>query len=154
MNDIRKLAITPMLHGIQFLDNNLLDGEIFMQFNVYYLDGIFEVTTSGDANLQGFNDFVKVIFKHEEWKPGGRILFDHTELNAGPLTVDDVQGIANIAGQYNEQFGNAKLAPVVNRDLEYGLARMWGVFVESKAWHASEKLFRDRDEAVAWLKSV
>ena len=126
-----------------------------MQFNVHYYDGIFEVTTSGDANLQGFNDFVKVIFEHEEWKPGGRILFDHTGLNAGPLTVDDVQGVANIAGQYNEQFGNAKLATVVSRDLEYGMARMWQILLEiHEVWYASEKLFRDRHEAVAWLKNV
>ena len=46
------------------------------------------------------------------------------------------------------------MATVVSRDLEYGMARMWGVFVGSKVWHASEKLFRDRDEALAWLNMV
>jgi hypothetical protein len=122
-----------------------------MQFSARYHDGIFEVTTSGDANLQGFSDFVKVIFEHEEWKPGGRILCDHTELNAGPLTVDDVQDIANISRKYKAQFGNAKVATLVSRDLEYGMARMWEVFVESEVWDASEELFRDRDNAVAWL---
>ena len=125
-----------------------------MQFNVRYHDGIFEVTTSGDANLQGFDDYVKVIFEHEEWKPGGLILCDHTELNAGPLTVADVQGIAILGRKYKDQFGSAKLATFVSRDLEYGLARMWEVYVESEGWHASEKLFRERDEALAWLNMV
>ena len=125
-----------------------------MQFNLYYNDGLFEVTTVGDATLQGFNDFVKAIFEHEEWKPGGRILLDHTKLNTAPLTVEEVRAIANIATKYNEQFGKAKLALVVDRDLEYGMARMWQVFVETEVWYASEKLFRDRDEAVAWLKIV
>ena len=125
-----------------------------MQYNVHCHDAIFEVATSGDANLQGFIDYVKVILEHEEWKPGGRILSDHTELNSGPLTVDDVRGIAYLASKYNEKFGNAKLATVVSRDLEYGMARMWEVYVESEDWHVSEKLFRDRDEALAWLNMV
>ena len=126
-----------------------------MQFNLNYHDGIFEVTTSGDAVAQVFNDFAKALFEHEEWKPGEVILLNHSELNAGTLTNDDIRAIASISGLYCEQFGEAKVACLVGRELEYGMARMWQTFVDIKVvWSASEKLFMDRDEAVTWLKSV
>lgn len=125
-----------------------------MQFNLNYHDAIFEVTTSGDALLQGYYDFTKAVLEHEEWKPGGLILLNHTELNTGPLTNDDVQEIANISGQYSEKLGTAKVAIVVDRDLDYGMTRMWQGLVESHiTWYDSVKIFRNRDGAVAWLKS-
>ena len=131
-----------------------LERKIFVQFNLSYHDAIFEVTTSGDAILQGYYDFTKAVLEHEEWKPGGLILLNHTELNTGPLTINDVQAIAIISGQYSEQLGTAKVAIVVDRDLDYGMTRMWLVFVESHTTsYASAKIFRNRDAAVAWLKS-
>ena len=131
-----------------------LERKIIVQFNLNYHDAIFEVTTSGDAILQGYYDFTKAVLEHEEWKPGGLILLNHTELNTGPLTVNDVQAIAIISGQYSEQLGTAKVAIVVDRDLDYGMTRMWQVFVESHTnSYASAKIFRNRDEAVTWLKS-
>ena len=125
-----------------------------MQFNLNYHDAVFEVTTSGDAILQGYYDFTKAVLEHDEWKPGGLILLDHTKLNTGPLTVDDVQAIAIISGQYSEQLGTARVAIVVARDLDYGMTRMWQVFVENQTnSYASAKIFRNRDEAWAWLKN-
>ena len=126
-----------------------------MQFNLNYHDAIFEITTTGDAILQGYYDFTEAVLGHEEWKPGGLILLNHTKLNTGPLTIDDVQAIANIAGQYREQLGTAKVAIVVDRDLDYGMTRMWQVLVERHTTsHDSAKIFRNRDEALAWLKSL
>lgn len=125
-----------------------------MQFDLNYHDGIFEVTTSGDATLQGFADFAKAILEHEGWEPGGLILVNHTDLNAAPLTVSDIQSIAKLTESRMGQLGEAKFANLVGRDLEYGMTRMWQVFVEPTIWPASEKLFRDRNDAVTWLKKV
>jgi len=125
-----------------------------VQFNLNYHDAIFEVTTSGDAILQGYYDYTEAVVEHEEWKPGGLILLNHIELNTGPLTIDDVQAIANIAGQYSVQLGTAKVAIVVARDLDYGMTRMWRALVERHTTpYDSVKICRNRDEAVAWLKS-
>jgi hypothetical protein len=58
-----------------------------------------------------------------------------------------------ISGQYSEQLGAAKVAIAVDRDLDYGMTRMWQVLVEIHTLsYASAKIFRNRDEAVAWLK--
>ena len=125
-----------------------------MEFTLKHLDGIFEVTTSGDANLQGYVDIVKAIAEHEEWKPGGLVLFNNTKLNTGPLTMDDVKAIAGVSRQYMEQTGTAKLAIVVGRPLDYGMTQMWEYLVKMNFdWEASEKSFWNRKDAIAWLKN-
>lgn len=126
-----------------------------MQFDLNYHDEIFEVTTSGDAILQGYYDFVKAVLEHKEWKPGGLVLINNTELNTGTLTIDDINALAEISNQYREQIGKAKVAIVLDRDLDYGMARIWQTFVGLRAdWQASEKLFRNMVEAEAWLNST
>jgi Txe/YoeB family toxin of Txe-Axe toxin-antitoxin module len=78
-----------------------------MKYDVQYNDGIFEIKTSADANLEGFKCFWKKLVNHDKWKPSSRILADHTELNAAPLTVEDIKNIADEAlkgdrsGQYS-----------------------------------------------------
>jgi len=50
-----------------------------------------------------------------------------------------------------DQLGKTKLALLVARDLEFGLAKMWQVFVDEK-WDVISRVFRSRDEAITWLK--
>lgn len=78
-------------------------------------------------------------------------LFDHSDLDSGPLTVNDVRSIADACLDFREQFGFSRLALLLRRDLEFGLARMWGVFMEGR-WDATVGIFRSRDDAVAWLR--
>jgi hypothetical protein len=127
---------------------------MIMQFKEHYHDGIFEITTFGEATLQGLKDLVKAICEDEKWQPGGRILIDHTELNGEPLTVKDIYALAKMVGNYKEQFWMSKIAFLVGRDLEYNLLRMWQTFVATEDWYVSHELFRDRDEAIAWLKNA
>lgn len=79
------------------------------------------------------------------------MLVDHSDLNSGPLTMEEIRGLADLAAQAREVVGPARVAHVVSRDLEFGLVRMWELFVEQQ-WDARTRCFRSRDEAVAWLK--
>lgn len=124
-----------------------------MKYEVDYHDGFFEVKTHGDADPGGFRGFLDLLLAHEKWKPGTPILANHSELNTGPLTVDDVQRIAERAVRSKSQLGQARVAMLVARDLEYGLARMWESFVEGK-WDVIARIFRSRDEAISWLKDI
>ncbi len=45
-------------------------------------DAFLEIQTYGDANLQGFKDFIKPPLAHERWIPGEALLINHT----GPQT--------------------------------------------------------------------
>ena len=42
-----------------------------MRYEVICFDDILEVKTYGDADLQGFKDFIHDFLAHECWHPGG-----------------------------------------------------------------------------------
>ena len=121
-----------------------------MKYELIYNGRFFEGIVRGDGKVQQFAELVDLMFAHEAWKPGGAFMHDLSELNAGPLTVDDVQKIADNCVQQREQFGACRCAVVVDRDLELGLTNMWAVFVHGK-WDAEVQIFRTHDEAAAWL---
>jgi hypothetical protein len=121
-----------------------------LKFNVQYCDGFFEVRTSGDGDVGKFRDLLETLVSHEKWKPGAPFLINHTKLNAAPLTTDDMRSIAKLNNQYSAKLGHAKCALLLTHDLEFGLGRMWEVFVENE-WDVTEKLFKSREEAIKWL---
>ena len=121
-----------------------------MEYSLVYDDGLFIGETSGDAVVETFGDLMDAMLDHDEWKPGASWLHDHTNLNADPLTAENVQGIADLCKERRERIGSGKCAIVVTADLEYGLGRMWATYVEDK-WEAVTGVFRSRDEAMAWF---
>jgi len=125
-----------------------------MKYHSKIHEGIFELTLSGDANLKVYDDAIKTFIKHKEWKPGGRLLIEESKLNTGSLTVEDIRAIADLVGQYQETLGNAKVAIIVSRDLEFGMTRMVETFVEiEESWYGSSQIFWNKDEALAWLQN-
>jgi hypothetical protein len=122
-----------------------------MEYAIAWRDGYLEAKTHGDATFDGIAEMIAGLIAHAKWRPGGSVLVDHTELNAGPLTLAQIRAIAALAGQSREQVGTTRIAHLVARDLEFGLVRMWESFV-SNQWDARLMCFRSRDEAVAWLK--
>ena len=124
-----------------------------MKYEVNYHEGLFEVKTYGDAELEGFFGFWKELLAHEKWKPESRILEDHSELNARPFTASDIKILSERAVSMKNKLGNAKLAVVVSRDLEYGMVRMRHAYVDGN-WNVNEDVFRSRDDAIAWLNAV
>ncbi len=122
-----------------------------MKHEVYCHDGYFEVKTFGDANPEGFRKYRDDLLAHEKWTPGTALLLDHSELNSGPLTVDDIHKIASESVE--ARLGHVRTAVVVGRNLEFGLTRMWEVFVDGK-WDVDVRVFRSRDEGISWLKDT
>ena len=90
------------------------------------------------------------IFKHENWEPGTPYIIDHSDLNASLVTAEGVRRIARMARDRRAKYGVTKSAIVAPRDLEYGLSRMWLVFVDDEK-DVSTRIFRTREEAVAWM---
>jgi len=124
-----------------------------MNFNLELKNNLFEIMTSGVASVEGFSCFYKAITNHEQWNKGGLILTDHTALRSEDLTVNDVISIATLCRQYKDEFGYAKLAILVGRDVEFALGRMWQAYVDDDAWNVTQKIFKSKDEAMEWLTS-
>ncbi len=122
-----------------------------MKYEITCNDDFFEVRTFGDAELQGFFALTEAVLTHEKWYPGCGLLLNHADLNAAPLTSEDIRTIGTIGTKYQDQLQSTKVALLANRDLEFGLGRMWQVF-SAKEREGYRKVFRSRDEAIAWLK--
>ncbi len=123
-----------------------------MDFRVQYNGEFFVCSTSGDATADAFEEFLDALLAHADWKPGSHSLIDHSKLNSGPLTVDEIQRIAQFCSDRRDLVGSGKCAIVVERNLEYGLARMWGEFVHGR-WDAVAEVFRSQEEAKIWLSA-
>jgi len=125
---------------------------ISMEFKFNHTGDYLVCEMRGIADVNQWPAFMKEMLSHEKWRPGTNWLKDMTELNAGKVLMEDVQTIAALYCDHSQQIGAGKCAVVVSRDLEFGLVRMWGVFV-GDGWEAEAQVFRSFDEAVAWLGS-
>ena len=124
-----------------------------MKFEMHYHDGFFELKKYGDAELGKIKEALDLLVGHEKWKPGNLILMDYSETNGAALSVTEIKYIAANYVRLRAEFGRARMAILVSRDVGYGLFRMWQVFVASK-WDVVNQIFRSRDEAISWLKEV
>lgn len=122
-----------------------------MQYAIVRGNGFLEVRTLGNAELGGLANMVDELLSHPHWEPGGKLLVDHSELNAGPITVDEVRVLADKVTQVRERFGHARCAHLVARSLEFGLVRMWEAYVEGR-WDTVTMCFRSRVDAISWLE--
>ncbi len=121
-----------------------------MKYELKYCEGFFELKTYGDAEPGGIKKFLAPMLVHVKWKAGTSFLVDHSELNFGHLTVNEVYDIADASVRPRAELGRARCATVAPSDEQYGLIRMWEVFVDGR-WDVSHQVFRSRDEAVSWL---
>lgn len=67
------------------------------------------------------------------------------------LSSSDTREIAGFVIQHQPTPPPSRIAFVTDRDVDFGMARMFEVFREDPG--TAFRVFRDYDEAVAWLKS-
>jgi hypothetical protein len=123
-----------------------------MNYTMTSRDGFLDVETHGDADRGGLMAMIADILSHPNWAKAGAIFLNHSDLNSNPLTVDDIHSTAREVGRLREQFGQARVAVLVRRDVEFGMVRMWET-IASNNWDATLRCFRSRDEAMLWLIS-
>lgn len=121
-----------------------------MEYKLLQHEGFVEVLTDGDADVSVFKEFMQEVLSLDSWKPGTPLLTNHTKLNSGPITIGQVHELASLAATLRAELGRTRMASLVGRDVEFGLARMWEVFVEDK-WDGETHVFRERAAAVDWL---
>ena len=121
-----------------------------MDYRIEDCGGYFLGTTSGDIEVERFSDVLDAIFTHDNWESGTPYIIDHSDLDAGLVTVEGVRRIALMARDRRSKYGVTKSAIVAPRDLEYGLSRMWLVFVGDEE-DVNTRIFRNREEAITWV---
>lgn len=71
---------------------------------------------------------------------------DATEFSA---TADEVRLIAKRDAELAALNSQVAVAIIAPRDVQFGMSRMWEVFVDGSGWETA--VFRDSASAVAWL---
>lgn len=121
-----------------------------MDFSIVPRDAYLEVSFSGRPTPEDYNKYFDALFEHDAWKSGMSVLTDNTDLDARDVTAQEVRDIADVCTQRSSELGAARTAILVENDLEYGMVRMWSVFVEGE-WDVELAIFRTRNEAIEWL---
>jgi hypothetical protein len=115
-------------------------------------DGLlFTIVTEGDGDVAGIIAFLKDIISHPQWKPGKRILLDHRRLNIEEITLSGVEDVSFYFISISDQLGDGKIALVMNRDIDFGIARAWES-VTNLDVDIKIHVFRELEEARDWLK--
>ena len=108
--------------------------------------GIWTLTTDETFELAEIGDLVR----ETDWKGGSLFLWDLRALTKGPDSTAELQQAVDLA-QTSEVWRESRLAVVVTRDLDYGIARMFGAF--ANRLDIEYEVFRDERAAREWLAS-
>lgn len=121
-----------------------------MEYRIEAREGFLELITSGIAEPSMWLDIQKALYAHPSFRQGGKLLSNHQALDFTPMTDQDVSMIASKSVRRAQEFGSGRIAFCVSGDLAFGLSRMYESLCAGK-FLATTKVFRDRDQAVAWL---
>ncbi len=79
-------------------------------------------------------------------------LWDMTECSVAGVTIGGMRTFIDKAARKGKMRKNGRTAVAVSSQLQYGLARMAEAFAEFASIPFAFRVFRERDEAVIWLK--
>jgi hypothetical protein len=108
--------------------------------------------TSGPASAEGFLALVRAIVGDERFRPGARVLVDHTAIDPTPLTGADMREVADALERLDAVIGESAAAIVAPTALMFGFARMFESYVDRTRLRVA--IFGSVPEASAWLAEL
>ena len=126
-----------------------------MEFEFSWIEPtLFICRTSGKASADGFVELFKALVAQPGFRPGVKVLADHTELDGSELSAGDIERIADFrAVSTGEVVMPAALVVGPHSSAKYGLARMFEAYVDTRDKNPM-RVFETYDEAMAWLRSL
>jgi len=109
------------------------------------------VTTEGNGDVAGIVAFLKDIISHPQWQPGNLILLDHRALKIDRITTSGIEDVSVYFRTIAPQLGNGKIALVMNRKIDFGIARAWENITEQDVG-IKIHVFRNYEKATSWLE--
>ncbi len=97
----------------------------------------------------GFGEIAELI-DAVDWKGGKRFLWDLRRLKSGPDSTPELHRAVDLLEETQPLWSGSRAAILVERDFDYGIARMFGVFAERI--DVTYSTFRDEESALDWLQ--
>lgn len=113
-------------------------------------NGLFLITTEGDATVEGIIAFLDDIVAHPLWRSGMSILLDHRNLSISNISAKGVEQVSDYFAGLNQSLGNGKIALVMTRDVDFGMARAWEIMTSDRT-NMRINILRSMENAQAWI---
>jgi hypothetical protein len=111
------------------------------------------VTTWGTATLEGLSAWVQEGFSDPRYRPGMRILVDHSRLDWSGISQEDVHKRVEHFAKAVIPAGRACAAVVMRAPVDFGIARMVQAYVEVHPELEIEiAVFLSIEDAREWLR--
>jgi hypothetical protein len=110
-------------------------------------DGIWVIRLSETISLDDVLEASRTIDASEQSRRSAPRLWDARLVAEGPSIGRD--GLRGLAGGTDAKEASGRVAVVVHRDVDFGMARMYSAYVDE--FSAEVRVYRDFDEAVRWL---
>ena len=127
-----------------------------MPISVKYLDRGLGFIFMGEGLVTG-DDIInanKIIFASKDrmikYKYG---LIDYSNIRQFNVSSSEIAIIASQDKKASQYIPVGVLAVAAQKDLEFGLARMWEMIVENSGIQWETMVFRSRKDAEAWIKA-
>ena len=86
------------------------------------------------------------------FRPGANILWDFRDIQGvAPSEQQIIDFVTMVKESQTRRGSNYKVAMIVDKDLHYGLIRMFQAYSDSEALPLEVMLFRTKDDAYRWL---
>jgi hypothetical protein len=124
-----------------------------MPIEIDYVQGRKGAVFAGSGRLKGAEFLAasdEAFARDFATDPLHYILFDADDADAVDVTGQDMRELARRDIEVSRRLPGLVVAIYAHEALAFGLARMWQAYVEQSGWTTA--VFRDRQEAVNWLK--
>ena len=91
------------------------------------------------------------IYASPDHNPDLDVLWDLRDTKVSSMSSSDIEGVSDHVAKHWGTGGRSRAALVVSQDFEFGLSRMYQVYLESRI-STQVRVFRNMAEAEAWLK--
>ena len=115
-------------------------------------DGIIYTEISGEINYDLVVKQIDFILSLKDKLVNRYELHDHTDTNLINISSDDIQKMAVASKTTRDIFKHSFLAVYAPTDYTFGIARMFMTFFELSEHTINVKIFRNKEEAIQFLK--
>ena len=106
---------------------------------------------TGELTPEDLIETIEEAFSRDDFEPGSDALWDLRGAMGKDLLAGNVRSLVDAVVKHRSGDEGTRIAVVVARDLDFGLARMYEHMLEAST-DVKVMVFRDRDEAEIWAK--
>jgi hypothetical protein len=107
---------------------------------------------SGTLTIVGLLARLRDLYSSPAFEPDMNVLWDFRAAKVESVTSAEIDELTRFVAAHWATAGKSKGALVVSGDFEFGLSRMYEIFLESKSPN-DVMVFRDIQKAMAWVTS-